>query len=95
MCAKLGDANSATLTLCVLRTLQSFILNLAKLCEAYFAHESVGELTLQGLLCEVTLQRRNVGEITLQCLCNGLLYHPSAQGNSSLGMTGIRSPDSV
>jgi hypothetical protein len=29
------------------------------------------------------------------CKCNGLLYHPSAQSDSSLGMTGIWSPDSV
>jgi hypothetical protein len=27
--------------------------------------------------------------------CNGLLYHPDAQGDSSLGMTGIWSPNSV
>ena len=27
--------------------------------------------------------------------CNGLLYHPSAQGDGSLGMTGIWSPNSV
>jgi hypothetical protein len=27
--------------------------------------------------------------------CNGLLYHPSALGDSSLSMTGIWSPDSV
>jgi hypothetical protein len=27
--------------------------------------------------------------------CNGLLYHLSAQGDSSLGMTGIWSPDVV
>jgi hypothetical protein len=39
MCVKLGDANSARLTLCVLRPLRSFMLNLAKLCEANFAHK--------------------------------------------------------
>jgi hypothetical protein len=39
MCVKLGDANSARLTLCVLRPLQSFMLNLAKLCEANLAHK--------------------------------------------------------
>jgi hypothetical protein len=27
--------------------------------------------------------------------CNGRLYHPSAQGNSSLGMTGMWLPDLV
>jgi hypothetical protein len=33
----------------------------------------------------------------VQCdyVCNGLLYHPSAQGDSPLGIPGIWSPDLV
>jgi hypothetical protein len=55
----------ARLTLCVLRPLRRFMLNLAKLCKANFAHKSVGELTLQAyfarLLCMV--------EMLLRLLC--------------------------
>jgi hypothetical protein len=48
--------------------LQSFILNLAKLCEANFAHKRCRRAYFAGLLCEVTLHGRNVAEIALQCL---------------------------
>jgi hypothetical protein len=49
MRVKLGDANSARLTLCVLRPLQSFMLNLAKLCEANFAHKKCRRAYFAGL----------------------------------------------
>jgi hypothetical protein len=68
MRVKLGVANSARLTLCVLRPLQSLLLNLAKLCEANFAHNKCRRAYFAGLLCEVTLHGRNVAEIALQCL---------------------------
>jgi hypothetical protein len=35
------------------------------------------------------------GGVNIHLWCNGLLYHLSAQGNSSLGMTDIWSPDVV
>jgi hypothetical protein len=46
MRVKLGDANSARLTLCVLRPLQRFMLNLAKLCEHNLEHKKVSESLL-------------------------------------------------
>jgi hypothetical protein len=60
MCVKLGDANSARLTLCVLRPLQSFMLNLAKLCKADFAHRKCQRAYFAGLyfarlLCTVEM----------------------------------------
>jgi hypothetical protein len=71
MCVKLGDANSARLTLCVLRPLRSFMLNLAKLCEANFAHKKCRRayfgrayfaqsesLLWQGLLCTIEMLER-------------------------------------
>jgi hypothetical protein len=68
MRVKLGEANSARLTLCVLRPLRRFMLNLAKLSKANFAHKKCRRAYFAGLLCEVTLHCRNVAEIALQCL---------------------------
>jgi uncharacterized protein YjbI with pentapeptide repeats len=48
MRVNLGDANSA-FTLCVLQPLQSFMLNLAKLCKANFAHKKCRRAYFAGL----------------------------------------------
>ena len=46
---KLGEANSERLTLCGLRPLRSFMLNLGKLCEANFAHRKCRRAYFAGL----------------------------------------------
>jgi hypothetical protein len=81
MRVKLGDANSARLILCVLRPLQSLLLNLIKLCEANFAHKKCRRAYFAGLLCEVTLHGRNVAEIALQCLLCFYFYWQALRVN--------------
>jgi hypothetical protein len=49
MRVKLGDANSARLTLCVLRPLQRFMLNLAKRGEHNLKHRQCRRAYIAGI----------------------------------------------
>jgi hypothetical protein len=61
--------------------LQSLLLNLAKLCEANFAHKKCRRAYFAGSLCEVTLHGRNVAEIALQCLLCLYFYKQALRVN--------------